>query len=726
MVGSAAFAFDVMTPGSVHGGIAYVPFVALACFTTTRRDALLLAGAASLLIAAAYPLGPGTPDGIADLANRVLAAGAAWIVALLVSGSRAAEAAACAREQHYRDVAESAADWAWVMDADLRFTEVGHQIFDVAGVDPSQIIGRRRDEVAIDTADEAFAAHMDDLVNRRPFRDFSYRLLRTDGKVCHLKISGRPVYSRAGRFLGFRGAGSDETAEVRAVERANTAETRLAEAVEAMTEGFALYGPDDRLVVCNSRYREIYRESAEFMVPGVRFEDILRGGLAKGQYLDAVGREEEWLVQRLEAHRQAGAPVEQELKSGRWILVREQTLSDGSVVGIRTDISEIKQREQEARASEAKLRSIIEGITDAIFVKGADGRYSLVNAAYTEFYGIGADEIVGKTNEDIYPPEQAAVFTESDSQIIRSGKQERFERHMTLAGSERHFTTIKSVFRDDAGEIIGLVGVTQDISVRKRTETDLRIAKRSAEHASVAKSEFLARMSHELRTPLNAIIGFSETIRDQILGPIENRRYLDYANDILTSGHHLLSLINDVLDLSKIEAGRYELEEFGFDLQEAVDPAVSMIRDRAETAGIVLDVIGADPPLRVFADRRALTQVLINLLSNAIKFTPHGGRVAVSARRVNGSGLEVRVIDNGIGIASADVDKVMESFSQAANVMNRKHDGTGLGLPIAKSLVELHGGTLRLKSELGAGSDVRFTLPESRVMVAHAPLTGVG
>lgn len=728
MVGGAAFAFDLLTPGHIVGDFAYLPLVALAYFTTSRRDALFLAIAATVLIVAAHGfhmIDHAVRTDPSEMANHAMGIMAVWFVALLVSQLRQAEAKARDAEQHFRDVAESAADWVWAMDADLRFTEVGHQIKDAAGVDPATLIGKRRDELAIDAEADLVAAHMDDLANRRAFKDFRYRIRREDGEPCYLKISGRPVFSEDGTFMGFRGAGSDETPEMRALDRARKAEARLAEAIEAMTEGFALYDADDRLVICNTRYRELYAESASFMAPGAKFEDILRGGVSLGQYEEAIGQEEEWVAERMAAHHTPGSAVEQKLANGRWVLVHERHLSDGSVAGIRTDITEIKLREEEARLSEAKLRAVIEGITDAIFVKGVDGHYTLVNGAYTEFYGLEPEQIIGKTNEAVYPPNQATVFTESDNQIIKTGKQERFERHMTLAGQDRHFTTIKSPVFGADGTITGLVGVTRDITERKQSESDLRVAKRSAEQASIAKSEFLARMSHELRTPLNAIIGFSETIRDQVLGPIENARYLDYANDILTSGHHLLSLINDVLDLSKIEAGRYELEEFGFDLANAIDPAVRMVRDRAESADIVLDFVVPDQPLRVYADRRALTQVFINLLSNAIKFTPHGGRVEVSTRRVNGGGLEVRVSDNGIGISKTDAEKVMESFSQAGNVMSRKHEGTGLGLPIAKSLIELHGGRLILDSELGAGTEVRFTLPESRVMSAHTPLTGV-
>jgi signal transduction histidine kinase/CheY-like chemotaxis protein len=227
---------------------------------------------------------------------------------------------------------------------------------------------------------------------------------------------------------------------------------------------------------------------------------------------------------------------------------------------------------------------------------------------------------------------------------------------------------------------------------------------RDLESASRHKSEFLASMSHELRTPLNAIIGFSEVLRDEMFGPL-NERQADYLNDILTSGRHLLSLINDILDLSKIEAGKMELDLTTFSLPAVLESGLTMIRERAANHGISLGLDVAPDVGDVTADERKIKQVVFNLLSNAVKFTPDGGRIDLSARCAHWE-VEVAVRDTGIGIAPEDQERVFEEFQQAG-----QREGSGLGLALCRSFVELHGGRIRLQSEVGVGSTFGFTLP---------------
>jgi signal transduction histidine kinase len=229
------------------------------------------------------------------------------------------------------------------------------------------------------------------------------------------------------------------------------------------------------------------------------------------------------------------------------------------------------------------------------------------------------------------------------------------------------------------------------------------------EAASRHKSEFLANMSHELRTPLNAILGFSEVLAERMFGDV-NEKQAEYLQDILASGRHLLSLINDILDLSKVEAGRLELEVTRFHLPTAVDSAATLVRERANRHGITLDVI-VDPELGdVLADERKLRQILLNLLSNAVKFTPEGGRVSVSAAPGDGV-IEIAVSDTGIGIAPEDQAAVFEEFRQVGRDSARKQEGTGLGLALTKKFVELHGGRISVRSEPDKGSTFTVTIP---------------
>jgi signal transduction histidine kinase len=230
------------------------------------------------------------------------------------------------------------------------------------------------------------------------------------------------------------------------------------------------------------------------------------------------------------------------------------------------------------------------------------------------------------------------------------------------------------------------------------------------EAANRHKSEFLANMSHELRTPLNAIIGFSEVLGERMFGEL-NEKQAEYTDDILSSGRHLLSLINEILDLSKVEAGRMELELATFDLPLAIDNARTFVRERATKHGINLDVT-VDERLGDFVgDERKIKQILLNLLSNAVKFTPEGGRIGINARQADGS-VEISVSDTGIGISPEDQAKIFEEFRQVGGDYAHKKEGTGLGLTLAKKFVELHGGRIWVESEVGKGSTFSFTLPE--------------
>jgi signal transduction histidine kinase len=229
------------------------------------------------------------------------------------------------------------------------------------------------------------------------------------------------------------------------------------------------------------------------------------------------------------------------------------------------------------------------------------------------------------------------------------------------------------------------------------------------EAASRHKSEFLANMSHELRTPLNAIIGFSEVLGERMFGEL-NDKQAEYVEDILSSGRHLLALINDILDLSKVEAGRMELELTRFDLPAAIGSAVILVRERATRHGLALEV-SVDDRLGLFVgDERKIRQVLLNLLSNAVKFTPEGGRIAVRAAPADGT-AEVSVSDTGIGIAPEDQEAIFQEFRQVGTDYARKREGTGLGLALARRFVDLHGGRIWVKSRLGEGSTFTFTLP---------------
>nr|WP_274611056.1 PAS domain-containing sensor histidine kinase [Rhodovibrio sodomensis] len=271
------------------------------------------------------------------------------------------------------------------------------------------------------------------------------------------------------------------------------------------------------------------------------------------------------------------------------------------------------------------------------------------------------------------------------------------------------------VFCPASGRFEGYRGTAQDVTELRAREAALLEAKNAAEEANRTKSEFLAQMSHELRTPLNAILGFSEIMQREALGPIGTPQYREYAHDIATSATHLSQMINDVLDVAKLEAGKFQIYEDAVRPQDLVERALRIVHQRAEDGAVTLSRGGPGDDVSLIADSQKLLQILLNLLSNAIKFTPAGGRVALHAG-VDGDGAyRLSVSDTGIGMSAEDQRIALSPFGQVDSSLSRRYEGTGLGLPLSKALIELHGGRLEIDSVPDAGTTVHVILPADRI-----------
>ncbi len=373
------------------------------------------------------------------------------------------------------------------------------------------------------------------------------------------------------------------------------------------------------------------------------------------------------------------------------------------------------------RAAEAKLdwernlmSALMQAWPDFIFVKDTAGRFLLGNTKTAELMGADSpDDLVGRTDHDFYPPATAALLFESEQQLMQTGTQivAEQQRVETPSGAERWLSTTKVPIMDSGGQVVGLAGVVRDITADKQAEVNLGTAKKQAELSNRAKSEFIANMSHELRTPLNAIIGFSEIIRQQSMGPLGTPVYREYADDINEAGTHLLAIINDILDLSKIESGNDELINEQTDVADLVHSVTRLLAGRAAEGGVnIVTSVPANLPM-LSADRRKLKQVLANMLSNAVKFTERGGRVELRVWCEDQRDYFLQVSDSGIGMAPEHIPVALAQFGQVDSRLARQHEGTGLGLPLSKALVELHGGTLQIHSELGVGTTATVILP---------------
>jgi len=411
------------------------------------------------------------------------------------------------------------------------------------------------------------------------------------------------------------------------------------------------------------------------------------------------------------------------------------------VGAIGTDITTHKK----AAGLSQRLGRILDGSFNEVYLFDAETyRFVQVSQGALNNLGYSMDELRRMTPWHLKPEYDAESFKRAVAPLQR-GEVELlvFEtEHRRKDGSLYPVEVRLQLSRAESPAIF--VAILADISQRKTAEDELKqrvseleetkavmerqnyevaqlaeelaIARDQAEAANRAKSEFLATMSHELRTPLNAIIGFSEIIQTESLGPIDNDKYRDYAGDIQSSGQHLLELINDILDLSKIESGMDELSEEVVDIAEIVQSVSTLVRQRAERQGVRLAFELEHHFTRLRADRRKVKQILVNLTANAIKFTDQGGRVTIKSWSHPESGCVLQVIDSGIGIALADIPKALSQFGQIDSSLSRQHPGTGLGLPLAKAMIEMHGGSLDLQSKPGVGTTVTLRFPAERII----------
>jgi len=406
------------------------------------------------------------------------------------------------------------------------------------------------------------------------------------------------------------GIAVDITEQKRLAEESATAEMRLSDAIEAISEAFVVWDADNRLVLCNSKFQSLHGLTDAAVASGTPYEDISAAGskpIVRMQ-LSAEGRAVP-----------GARTFEAQLDVGRWLQISELRTKDGFFVSVGTNITELKRHEEKLLDSEKRLKATV---------------------------------------VDLRASQQALERQTEQLAYLAERYAEQKDR---------------------------------------------------AEEANQAKSAFLANMSHELRTPLNAIIGFSEMMESGIFGPLGDAKYLEYCRDIGDSGRYLLDVINDILDMSKIEAGRISLEHETIALDSFLADTMRMFATRVDQKQLAVNA-EIEPSIRLRADRRMIKQIMINLLSNAVKFTPEGGRITVRARMVN-CHVNIAIEDSGIGIPKEALRNLGKPFEQVESQLTKRYGGSGLGLAIAKSLTELHGGAMRIRSTLGTGTIVLVRLP---------------
>jgi two-component system cell cycle sensor histidine kinase PleC len=443
---------------------------------------------------------------------------------------------------------------------------------------------------------------------------------------------------------------------------------------------------------------------------------------------------------------------------GHWIWLRVRCeLSHGAadagkhLIGIAVDITEQKSLAEKTVEADLRLRDAIETIPEAFVLWDAGDRLVLCNSHFQRLHKLPDSAVTPGTSYETVS--EVGSMPEVRSRLHETGNQRPGARTFEAQLDDGSWLHISERRTKDGGYVSVGTDITRikeheqklvdnDLCLRatvidlKRSQTELERQaieladlaekyskeKNRAEEANQTKSKFLANMSHELRTPLNAIIGFSEIMESGMFGTLGSEKYQEYCHDILTSGHYLLEVINDILDMSKIEAGRMKLDLAPLDLSRTLAESVRVVSGRAEDKNLVLDA-DIDGTISVVADRRAIKQIIVNLLSNAVKFTPEGGKVVVRTRLLSDS-IVLMIADTGIGIAPQSLARLGRPFEQVESQLTKTYHGSGLGLAIARSLTSLHGGSMRLRSKLGAGTVVCVSLPrdarETRAKISAA------
>ena len=441
--------------------------------------------------------------------------------------------------------------------------------------------------------------------------DHEFRLRHAAGHWVWLRARGAMTRSANADAPHLVGIAIDITAQKKADKANREAETRLREAIEAISESFVLWDGESRLVMCNSKYQQFHSLPPSACRPGMAYEEVMKAArkpkVAKRHSILSDENDEEVIF-------------EVQLDDGRWLQINERRVRDKGFVSVGTDITDLKRQQEELKRSEAELKATVTELENS--------RYEL--------------------------------------------EQQR-QRLADLANK-------------------------------------YMMEKEKAEAAYKTKSAFLANMSHELRTPLNPIIGFAQVMRQQIYGPL-HEKYLECAADIEGSARHLLDLVSDILDMSKIEAGKEILRRENTDLSSIIRESIALISEEARKRGLVLET-DCPESLPLVADPLKLKQVLLNILSNAVKFTESGGLIQVKAWQENGQAIAA-ITDTGIGIAAQHLEKLGRPFEQVGGGFTARKGGSGLGLAISRSLVEMHGGALEIASRLGEGTTVTVILPRS-------------
>ncbi len=618
-------------------------------------------------------------------------------------------------EARLRDIAEVTAELIWETDENHRFTSVTGDVrnfIDKDGRPVPAMLGKTRWQLAgaNPETDALWRQHKAELDAHRPFRRFRYHRTAPDGTQLYFSVSGKPIFDESGRFAGYRGTADYENEIVEARIRAERAEALLRDAVNSISEGFVIYDAEDRIFLCNEAYLALYPESAPAMVPGTRFEDILRAGLKRGQYKAAIGREAEWIAERMRRHRDLSEKHEQLLSDGRWVLVSERRMANGGIAGLRTDITALKNIQTSLRESQAQLNEA--------------QRVSNTGSAVHDF----------RVNKIVWSEQLYRIFglrRDGDApdfhaflHLVHPEDRERVAKTVTAAFAGKnspslHYRIIRPdgsirwVYREAKinsaadGTPLLLTSTYRDITEQRLAEQRQAELENQLHHSQrlEALGTLAGGIAHDLNNTLVPILALSK-VALRLLPPDSPVR--DDLATIAAASERARDLVRQILAFSR----KQELVKREIDLRAVAREALSLLRASLPTTIRLVEEFREVPP--ILGDAGQLQQIVVNLVTNAAHaIGTQTGTITVTLAPVvaaedpAGPKIRLRVADTGRGIEAANLDHIFEPFFTTKSVS----EGTGLGLAVVHGIVTGHDGSIEVRSKVGEGTEFSIIFP---------------
>jgi PAS domain S-box-containing protein len=618
-------------------------------------------------------------------------------------------------EARFRDIAEVAADMIWETDCNHRFTTFTSDGRKTARSlrDPrAEALGKTRWEFAgaDPETDDHWRQHKADLEAHRTFRQFRFSHGTPDGTTRHVSVSGKPVFDESGAFCGFRGTATNETAIIEAQQRARRADALLRDAVDSISEGFVIYDDEDRLVMCNEAYRRLYPDNMAAMVPGARFEDVLRNGLASGLYADASGRNEAWLAERLLKHREPDGPIESRLRDGRWALVSERRMASGGIAGLRIDITALKEVQASLRESQAQLSHAQRVSNTGSMVRDFRSDRAIWSDQLYRIFGLDPNKpppTLAGFLQLVHPDDRAMVeasIASGENGIRQPALQYRIIRP---DGAVRWVHREVEAILDAGGKPVGIHRTLKDITEQRAAEQRHAELERQLRHSQKleALGTLAGGIAHDLNNTLVPILALSKIALKTL--PSDNPLRQDLGT-IVTACERARDLVRQILAFSR----KQELVKQQIDLGGVTRESLHMMRASLPRSIQLAENLAEVPPM--LGDAGQLQQVIVNLVANAAHaIGERPGVITVALSPVAGGAapttaqIRLTVADTGCGIAEDSLGRIFEPFFTTKPV----GEGTGLGLSVVHGIVTGHGGSIDVHSTPGKGTEFSILLP---------------